>query len=210
MIDFKSFFSKLTGKATAEKPKAPEPPAPPVQPTPPPPPAPPPPLQKEEPKSVAMSTGVTSQTGIDLIKQFEGCELTAYPDPGTGGDPWTIGYGHTGPDVVPGLTITEEEAERLLKADLKKFEKGVSDLLKVKVGQGQFDALVSFAYNCGLNNLKTSTLLKFCNAGDHRGAANQFPRWNKAAGKVMPGLTKRREAEKKLYLESMIATMITQ
>jgi lysozyme len=148
----------------------------------------------------ASSALATSQAGIELIKQFEGCELHAYPDPGTGGDPWTIGYGHTGPDTKKGRTVTLQEAEDLLKQDLRKFEQGVSQLLTVSVTQPQFDALVSFAYNCGLQNLKTSTLLRLCNQGDKAAAAEQFARWNKAAGKVMAGLTRRREAEKALFL----------
>lgn len=142
----------------------------------------------------------TNQAGIDLIKRWEGLELDAYPDPGTGGDPWTIGYGHTGPEVKKGLSITAEEAEDLLKKDLAKFEAHVSRLATVELTDNEFAALVSFAYNCGPANLGASTLLKKLNAGDYTGAALEFPRWNKAAGKVLAGLTKRREAEKQLFL----------
>lgn len=139
-----------------------------------------------------------SQNGIDLIKRFEGCALTAYPDPGTCGEPLTVGYGHTGPDVHPGTLITQQHAEQLLEADLMRFEDGVTANAG-KCTQGQFDALVSFAFNLGLKNLLGSTLLRLHKAGDYDGAAAQFSRWTRAAGRVMPGLVKRREAEAELY-----------
>ncbi|EBO0868514.1 lysozyme [Salmonella enterica] len=146
----------------------------------------------------------TSPKGIALIKQFEGCSLTAYPDPGTGGAPWTIGYGWTHPvdgkPVKPGMKIDQDTADRLLKTGLVSYENDVLKLVKVKLTQGQFDALVSFAYNVGSRSLSTSTLLKKLNGGDVNGAADEFPRWNKAGGKVMGGLTRRREAERSLFL----------
>eukprot|EP01053_Blabericola_migrator_P010268 Blabericola_migrator_1__10267@NODE_5752_length_683_cov_423_746753_g3769_i0_p1_GENE_NODE_5752_length_683_cov_423_746753_g3769_i0NODE_5752_length_683_cov_423_746753_g3769_i0_p1_ORF_typecomplete_len136_score4_16Phage_lysozyme/PF00959_19/5_3e34_NODE_5752_length_683_cov_423_746753_g3769_i076483 len=131
----------------------------------------------------------TSNNGVELIKHFEGCRLTAYPDPATAGAPWSIGYGWTQP----------VDAERLLKTGLQSYENEVSKLVKVPVTQGQFDALVSFNYNLGARALSTSTLLKKLNAGDYEGAAEEFPRWNKAGGKVMNGLTRRREAELALF-----------
>ncbi|EII8817445.1 lysozyme, partial [Salmonella enterica] len=137
-------------------------------------------------------------------KEFEGCSLKAYPDPGTGGDPWTIGYGWThsvdGKPVKPGMMIDEATAERLLKTGLVGYENDVSKLVKVKLTQGQFDALVSFAYNLGARTLSSSTLLRKLNAGDYAGAADEFLRWNKAGGKVLNGLTRRREAERALFL----------
>lgn len=146
----------------------------------------------------------TSDKGIALIKQFEGCKLTAYPDPGTGGAPWTIGYGWTQPvdgkPVRPGMTIDQATADRLLKTGLVSYENDVSRLVKVKLSQGQFDALVSFTYNLGSRSLSTSTLLSKLNAGDYAGAADEFPRWNKAGGKILNGLTRRREAERALFL----------
>ncbi|HHL9592736.1 TPA: lysozyme [Citrobacter braakii] len=146
----------------------------------------------------------TSHKGIALIKGFEGCRLTAYPDPGTGGAPWTIGYGWTHPidgkPVKPGMTIDQETAERLLKTGLVSYENDVLKLVRVKLTKGQFDALVSFAYNVGSRALSTSTLLKKLNAGDIKGAADEFLRWNKAGGKEMPGLTKRRKAEREVFL----------
>lgn len=146
-----------------------------------------------------MSRRTINRAGAELIQSFEGLRLTAYPDPGTGGAPWTIGWGHTGPDVKPGLRITRSHAEVLFYSDLMKFEDGVNALAP-KAPDNQFAALVSFAYNLGLANLRKSTLLRKHNTGDHAGAAREFGRWNKASGRVLAGLTKRRAAEARLYL----------
>jgi len=141
------------------------------------------------------------------VQQFEGCakkrtdgRFQAYPDPGTGGDPWTIGWGSTGRDIKPGLIWTQQQCDARLMRDVETF----ADQVRAAIGtaatsQAQFDALVSFAYNCGIGNLKSSTLLKLHKAGDYAGARAQFARWNKAAGKVLPGLTRRRAAEAALY-----------
>ncbi|MFX2580359.1 lysozyme [Enterobacter hormaechei] len=143
----------------------------------------------------------TSEKGIALIKQFEGCKLTAYQD---SVGVWTIGYGWTQPvdgkPIRSGMTIKQETAERLLKTGLVSYESDVSRLVKVGLTQGQFDALVSFTYNLGARSLSTSTLLRKLNAGDYTGAADEFLRWNKAGGKVLNGLTRRREAERALFL----------
>ncbi|MEZ1330275.1 lysozyme [Enterobacter asburiae] len=143
----------------------------------------------------------TSDKGIALIKQFEGCKLTAYQD---SVGVWTIGYGWTQPvdgkPVRAGMTIKQETAERLLKTGLVSYESDVSRLVKVGLTQGQFDALVSFTYNLGARSLSTSTLLRKLNAGDYAGAADEFLRWNKAGGKVLNGLSRRREAERALFL----------
>jgi len=150
----------------------------------------------------------TSTNGVQVMHYFEQCRLKAYPDPATGGAPWTIGWGDTGPDVVPGLTITQDEADaRFARRLVREFEPGVMSLVKVPLTQGQFDALVCFAYNVGLDDdtdtlaegLGDSTLLRKVNAGDFAGAADQFQFWNKAAGKVMLGLRRRRAAEKALF-----------
>lgn len=142
-----------------------------------------------------------SENGIALIKRFEGCSLTAYRCPA---GVLTIGFGWThavdGKPIRPGMTIDQATADRLLKAGLVSFENDVLKIVKVKLTQGQFDALVSFAYNVGSRALSTSTLLKKLNAGDYKGAADQFLRWNKAGGKVLKGLTRRREAERELFL----------
>ncbi|MGA4664424.1 lysozyme [Enterobacter ludwigii] len=143
----------------------------------------------------------TSEKGIALIKQFEGCKLTAYQD---SVGVWTIGYGWTQPvdgkPIRAGMTIKQETAERLLKTGLVSYESDVSRLVKVGLTQGQFDALVSFTYNLGARSLSTSTLLRKLNAEDYAGAADEFLRWNKAGGKVLNGLTRRREAERALFL----------
>jgi len=141
-----------------------------------------------------------SQKGIDLIKQFEGVVLKAYPDPATGGDPWTIGYGSTGPEIVPGLEITEEQADAYLRADIETAEKCINQCVTGNLTQDQFDALCSFVFNLGCGNLRKSTLLKKINEGDDIGASEEFKRWDKANGKVMAGLTRRRTAEMELFL----------
>jgi lysozyme len=139
-----------------------------------------------------------SQTGLDLIKEFEGLRLKAYSD--IGGVP-TIGYGTTGPDIKLGMEITKAEAEDLLRADVAAFERGVSNLVKVAINQNEFDALVSFSYNVGLNALQTSTLLRLLNANADRAVvASEFIRWNKVGTQVVEGLTRRRKAEQALFL----------
>ncbi|WP_286917589.1 MULTISPECIES: lysozyme [Pseudomonas] len=141
----------------------------------------------------------TSTKGIALIKSAEGLRLKAYPDPGTGGLPWTIGYGSTS-GVTRNMVITETQAEQMLAEDLVRFERIVERLVQVPVNQGQFDALVSFTYNVGEGNFTKSTLLRKLNASDTAGAAEQFSRWVHASGKVLPGLVKRRAAERAMFL----------
>lgn len=140
-----------------------------------------------------------SEACFNLVKRFEGCRLTAYPDPATGGDPWTIGFGTTGPGIKPGTVITQDDAENYLRRDLVHVGEQIDKLLTVDVTQGQFDALVSLAYNIGVGNLAKSTLLRKLNAGDVLGAAMEFPKWRNAAGRVMPGLVTRRAAEQALF-----------
>lgn len=140
-----------------------------------------------------------SANGLVVIKHFESLSLKAYPDPASGGSPWTIGWGHTGYEVKPGLVWTENQCVNALLADLEKFEKGVSAVVQTTLTQGQYDALVSFSFNLGLGNLQTSTLLKMVNTRDMGNAAAQFSRWNKAGGKVMKGLIRRRAAEAALF-----------
>jgi lysozyme len=141
-----------------------------------------------------------NEEGLKLLKKFEGCKLKTYR---CVAGVLTIGYGHTGKDVTEGMTITKKEAEDLLVKDLERFEAGVKDLVKVSISENQFSALVSFAYNIGLNALSGSTLMKKLNAGDIMGAANQFERWNKAGGKEVQGLTNRRLAERDLFLTAV-------
>lgn len=138
-----------------------------------------------------------SQTGLDLIKSFEGLKLKAYQDVvGV----WTVGFGSTGPHVKPGMIITAKQAEDLLRDDVSRFEACVSKQVSVPLSQNQFDALVSFAFNLGCGNLASSTLLRKLNAKDYAGASLEFTKWNRAGGSVLPGLTRRREAEKALFL----------
>ena len=147
-----------------------------------------------------------SQTGLDLIKEFEGLRLTAYPD--IGGVP-TIGYGTTGPDIKLGMNITKAEAEELLRADVAAFERGVSNLVKVAINQNEFDALVSFSYNVGLSALQSSTLLRLLNDGSDRTVvASEFLRWNKVGDKPIEGLTRRRKAERDLFLAKVKNPML--
>ncbi|WP_370584688.1 lysozyme [Oculatella sp. LEGE 06141] len=134
--------------------------------------------------------------GLELLKSFEGLRLTAYRD---AVGVWTIGYGTT-TGVRPGMRITQSQAEALLRQDLLRFETAVNNLVKVPLTDNQFSALVSFTYNVGERALGTSTLLRLLNQGNYRGAANEFLRWNKAGGRVLAGLTRRRNAERTLFL----------
>lgn len=142
-----------------------------------------------------------SQRALDLLHHFEGFRNDAYLD---AVGVWTIGYGNTrwpdGRPVRKGDYVTREEGEELFRTILRTFERGVLDAVEVVLTQGEFDALVAFAYNVGLGALRSSTLLRKLNAGEYREAADQFLRWNKAGGKVLAGLTRRREAERELFL----------
>lgn len=139
----------------------------------------------------------TSIKGINLIHSFEQCRLKAYmPTPN---DRPTIGWGTTGPDVKMGITWTQKQADDRFASDLAKFEQAVEKATNGKVTQNQFDALVSLIYNIGETNFNGSTLLKLHKAGDYAGAKAQFARWNKQAGKVLNGLTRRRAEEAALY-----------
>ena len=138
----------------------------------------------------------TNPEGIALIKSFESCRLEAYPDPGTGGEPITIGWGHTG-GVKLGETCTQEQADAWFDSDLGKFERIVNDLCAIPLNSNQFSALVSFEYNTG--SLGTSTLMRLVNAGHFVEAKEQFGLWVWAGGKVMPGLVRRRAAEAALF-----------
>lgn len=142
------------------------------------------------------------QRGIDLMHEFEGLVLTAYPDPGSkDGNPWTIGRGATGPGIHKGVTWTREQADARFAEDLAKFAAKVDALLgDAPTDQSQFDAMVSLAYNIGTEAFRKSTVLRKHKAGDHAGAAAAFGMWVKNDGKVMKGLVRRRAAESALYL----------
>lgn len=143
--------------------------------------------------------------GIALIKTFEGCarlqadgSFEAYPDPGTGGSPWTIGWGATGPGIGPGTVWTQAQCDARLEDDLERYAAEVSTALgSAATTQHQFDALVSFHYNTGA--IARATLTRRHIAGDYAGAATEFARWNRAGGRVLRGLVRRRAAEAKLY-----------
>ena len=137
---------------------------------------------------------------IDLIKKYEGFSPQAYQD---SVGVWTIGYGTTrinGQPVKAGMTITEDQAIQIVQQEVNKLWSQIESIVKVPINDNHMNALVDFAYNLGFNALKTSTLMKKLNAGDFTGAANEFTRWVYAGGKVLPGLVKRREAEKQLFL----------
>ncbi len=141
-----------------------------------------------------------SAAGLDTVKQFEGLRLKAYKCPAA---VWTIGYGHTSaagaPIVNPEFVITKEEAEEILARDMEQYEEGVCKYVKVDLTQGQFDALVDFAYNAGVGALQKSTLLKKVNAGKFDEVPAEFMKWTKGGGKELPGLVRRRRAEVKLW-----------
>ena len=149
-----------------------------------------------------------SQNGIDLIKHFEGLRLVSYQDVA---GIWTIGYGHTGPEVGPNQRISEDEAEAILRKDIRHFEDGVDRHVDIEIDQNQFDALVSLAYNIGLNAFRKSTALRLLNRGDFFGAAEAITWWNKATiggvKREIMGLVRRRAAESALFLEN-VAGMI--
>jgi lysozyme len=137
-----------------------------------------------------------SKDGMKLTEGFESCRLTAYPDlKGV----WTIGYGHTGHEVVEGLTWTQEHADSELLADVQHAADCVTCVVKIQITQDEFDALVDFTFNAGCHAFMTSTMLMKINAGDITGAAEEFDRWDHASGKVVAGLLRRREAETALF-----------
>lgn len=149
--------------------------------------------------------GRISPVGIALIREFEGCArkrpdglVEAYPDPGTGAAPWTIGWGATGQGVAPDSVWTQQQCDDRLAADLRRYADDVRDALaNAPTTQAQFDALVSFHYNTGA--IRRATLTRLHGARDYRGAAAEFSRWNRAGGRVMKGLVRRRAAEARLY-----------
>lgn len=146
-----------------------------------------------------------SDKGLALTKYFEGLRLTAYQD---SVGVWTIGYGHTGPEVCKGLACTEDRATELLLKDVATAVAAVNRLAIVKLEQHQFDALVDFAFNVGAGKLAHSTLLREVNAGNFAAAADQFLLWVHAGGSVLPGLLRRRKAAKALFLGLEIDDLI--
>ncbi|MFE4107853.1 lysozyme [Almyronema epifaneia] len=148
------------------------------------------------PPPTKTSGGRINDDGLLLIKSFEGLRLKAYQD---AVGIWTIGYGTT-QGVTPGMEITQAQAEQFLRRDVNKFEQAVQEGVTVPINENQFSALVSFTYNVGSGAFRSSTLLRLLNQNDIQGAADQFPRWNRAGGRVLDGLTRRRNAERSLFL----------
>lgn len=138
----------------------------------------------------------TGSKGIELIKAFEGVKLRSYLCPAR---IWTIGVGHTGPEVRTGMMITEQQAMNLLSSDMLKFEREIKRVVSAPLTQWQFDALVSFVYNVGGGNFRSSTLLKKLNQHLYEEVPAQMLRWNKANGVALAGLTRRRTSEGRLF-----------
>lgn len=136
--------------------------------------------------------------GLRLIKTFEGCKLKAYPDPGTGGDPWTIGWGATGQGIGKGVTWTQEQADKRLAEDIERFSNTVKNFCQVDLNENQFSALVSFAYNVGA--WRGSTLFKLVRIRKFGDAAENFPLWCHSGKRVLQGLLDRRNCERLLFL----------
>lgn len=163
-----------------------------------------------EPEKPHVPQGIGVE-GIDLIKAFEGCarklpngQIAAYPDPGTGGAPWTIGWGATGKGIGPGTVWSQAQADERLEADLVRYADEVKEALGSALpatSQAQFDALVSFHYNTGA--IRSATLTRLHKAGLFDDASREFGRWVHAGGRVLPGLTRRRAAEAALYRGGM-------
>lgn len=145
-----------------------------------------------------------SRAGKALIQSYESCRLEAYPDPGSlDGKPWTIGWGHT-VGVNKGDVCTQEQADQWFEEDISIYEKGITRLVTAKLSQNKFDSLVSFVYNIGLGAFEKSTLLRLLNESNYMGASEQFKRWVLGSnGKPLLGLIRRREAERKLFMEGV-------
>lgn len=138
--------------------------------------------------------------GLELLKHFEGWRERAYPDPATGGKPWTIGYGFT-KGVQPGDSMTIDEGEERLKLEVAEYEDGVKEAT-IAGNENQVAAMTCLAYNIGLGNFRASSVRRFHNLGQFDRAADAFLMWIRAAGKEMPGLFRRRRAERSLYLDA--------
>lgn len=148
-------------------------------------------------------SGIAATLAVSVIGGAEGLRQTAYPDPATRGYPWTVCYGHTGPDVHPGEHVALAECKRLLLADLDKADNGIERCVHVPMSDGREVALISLAYNIGVGGVCRSSIVRDLNAGRDAQACDDFRKFNRAAGFVMPGLTRRREQERSLCLEGL-------
>lgn len=144
-----------------------------------------------------------NEAGLTLIKRYEGLSLTAYRCPA---GVLTVGYGSTGPHVKEGMTVTPGQADALLRKDVRAAEEAVTRMVSIPLTENQFSALVSLVFNIGAGNFRDSTLRARLNAKRYFDAADEFPRWNKAGGRPLAGLTKRREEERALFLKPVLAT----
>lgn len=140
-----------------------------------------------------------------LVRKWEGCHLKAYPDPASGGDPWTIGFGATGPGIRRGVVWTQQQAEQRLEQDVKRFVDGVRRLLQRPATDKQLGAMASLAYNIGLGRFEKSTLLRLFNEGKVEAAGKQFGVWTLASGKRMQGLVNRRADEALVFAGGTLA-----
>lgn len=138
------------------------------------------------------------QVASNLIHKWEGCRLHAYPDPATGGAPWTIGYGATGSNIGPNTVWTQSQADYDLESRIEALGKQI-DAYGIHLSDNQKGALISLAYNIGIGNLNSSTLVRFLKIGDLKDASDQFLVWNKAQGRVMTGLVNRRKDEQTVF-----------
>jgi lysozyme len=147
--------------------------------------------------------------GLELIKQFEGFRARAYRD---AVGVWTIGYGHTSmagaPEVRPGSEVSQAEAETILRRDVEIFARGAREAVKVPLNDAQFSALVSFAYNVGLGNLRKSSVLAAINRKDFAAVPRRLQLWTKAGGRVLPGLVRRRGAEAALFASDAVVSAL--
>jgi lysozyme len=143
-----------------------------------------------------------SVAGFAALQRHEGLRLIAYPDPATGGAPWTICYGHTGKEVYRGLTVSKDQCVAWLREDVAEAESYLRQYVRVPLRQGQWDAYVSFVYNAGPENFRKSTMLRLLNAGQALASCQQFPHWKYANKKVLDGIVKRRYEEQTMCLQS--------
>ncbi|BAM29100.1 endolysin [Xanthomonas phage CP1] len=150
---------------------------------------------------IALGGLALSAAGVIAVADHEGKRYAAYPDPATGGAPWTICYGHTGPEVKPGMVVKQDQCDKWLAQDLRKAQDVVFSTVKVPIQQGELDAYASFVYNVGSGNWRSSTMLRLLNQGRRKEACDQFPRWVYANKIKLQGLATRRYEERAMCLQ---------
>jgi lysozyme len=145
-------------------------------------------------------SGIAAALAVSVVGGFEGLRQNAYPDPATRGKPWTVCYGHTGPDVTPGERASLAKCKDLLLADLDREADGIERCIHAPMTDARYVAVLSLAHNIGVGGVCRSSVVARLNAGDVRGGCDALLHFNRAAGFVMPGLTRRREKERELCL----------